>query len=365
MEALGEAIRSSSGRTMPVGGVLVLRPSPEPMLALLGGCDQVEQEWFAAQVENVAVSAKRLRYVTYAQAERDCVRLAAALLGRCGAHELKQWTFTAIPRGGLIVLGMLAYILGLERSQLQEPKSGGAPLVVVDDCCLTGARFGRFLKRREERRVIFAHLYSHPDLRAAIVEKEPKVADCIAAHDLHDYALEGVGDELHAWRERWSQRLEGPRYWIGQTEHVCFAWSEPARLVWNPVSQEVVRGWNLLPPSLCLGNRPAPGSKLIDVQIQPSGRGPLKPSHSAIFAEVEGQILAGNLETRDTLALQDVAADMWKAIVEWGNLDDVADALLEAYDVQEEVLRADLERFVQDLLDRGLLEASNLVTDNF
>jgi hypothetical protein len=139
---------------------LVVRPAPDPLLGVAGyfdGADRVRLGALRWQLERVL---PRLRYVSYARAQEDCERLAARLVERFGRDELRDFRFVAIPRGGFVVLGMLAYILGLRGSQLEPPHPPDAPLVVVDDCALSGVRFGQFLERVDCSRVVFAHLYS-------------------------------------------------------------------------------------------------------------------------------------------------------------------------------------------------------------
>ena len=149
------------------------------------------------------------------------------------------------------------------------------PLVVVDDCALSGARFRQFIDKSENQRVIFAPLYSHPDLRTAIESRESRVLTCVSAQDLKDYGPEELKDEYPAWQERWHHRLEGSRYWVGQVDHVCFAWNEPDRVIWNPVTQQVETGWRVVPPELCLKNAPYLDSSRLQVRVQDEVIGPL------------------------------------------------------------------------------------------
>lgn len=354
--ALARAIAASPLWGEMAGTTLVVRSSSRPTLAVLGRFNEAEEARLAALARDLNFACAHLRYVSYAQAEGDCNQLAAKLVERFGRSELSRFCFAAIPRGGAVVLGMLAYVLGLERRQLEPPHPADVPLVVVDDCALSGTRFGRFLLNCENHEVIFAHLYSHPDLRAAIEAQEPRVAACLAAGDLRDHGPEHLGKDYAAWRKRWRERLEGPRYWIGQADHICFAWNEPDWRFWNPVTQRVEGGWRIVPPELCLKNRPAAGSKPLSVQVQPEGNGRLRPSEQVLFGESEGQIVIANLDTGQSFGLADVAADMWRAIVKERSLEDAAVSLLRSYDVDEATLRADLRRFADDLLMRGLLE---------
>jgi hypothetical protein len=78
-----------------------------------------------------------------------------------------------------------------------------------------------------------------------------------------------------------------------------------------------------------------------------------------LFGEFEGRIVVGDLATGKSFGLNEVASHMWRAIVEYGNLEDVVAALLREYEIDEATLRVDLRAFVDDLLTRGLLEQSD------
>ncbi len=361
LQALASAVASSPGWRNVPATVIVIRTGPQPMLTVIGHFDPADEAWLEAQAYELNRACLHMHYIGLAEVEQECEQLATQLVACFGPKELRRFHFTAIPRGGFIVLGMLAYALGLEQDQLKPPHPPDVPLVVVDDCALTGARFGRFLAQCTSRQVVFGHLYSHADLRAALEAQEPRVISCVSARNLHDHGPERLGDKYPAWRERWLARMPPPRYWIGQPDHLCFAWSEPDRVVWNPVTKRVESAWHTVPPELCLKNRLSTftGAVTIPIQVQPSGKGPLRPSEQAIFAELKNEIVVGNPRTGQSFALTDVAADMWRAIVEFGNLEDVTAAMLRDYDVDSAVLEADLHAFVGTLLTRGVLERND------
>jgi hypothetical protein len=350
---LAEGIASSAAWSKMHDVELVIRFEPYPAIAVLGSFDNEAVVRLTALSRQLKTSCKNLRYISYAQAEGDCRMLAEKLVERFGRDELEKFQFKAIPRGGMIVLGMLAYALGLDRRQLTYPASNDMPLVVIDDCSLTGKRFADFIENCQNDKIIFATLYSHPELRSAIEAREPRVVACLSAHDLQDHWPETMGGEYLAAREKWLARMKDKRYWFGQTDHICFAWSEPDRLFWNPVTEKVESGWHLLPPELCLKNRS--DSKPIPVQVQPEGKGPLRPSERVIFACQDGQIIIGDLVTKESFRLDGVAADMWNAVIETGEEEAILDKLLIEYDVDEIVLRSDLQAFIDDLLARGIL----------
>ena len=129
------------------------------------------------------------------------------------------------------------------------------PLCVVDDCSLTGLRFKEVLARSASTHVVFAHLYSHPDLRCGILGANRR-APPLAARDLaglpgadvlpiHD---EGVA---HAWEPLALTRA----YWSGATAPIAFVWSEPLIHIRDSFSGQVESGWRFVPPHLCTKNR--------------------------------------------------------------------------------------------------------------
>ena len=116
------------------------------------------------------VGYKSVQRVSYHQAEAGAKSLAAELSAAFSRSELARFGYVAIPRSGHFVLGMLAYVLDLgPRQLLRQPAD--APVVLVDDCALTGLRFQQMLQSLPHERVIFAHLYSHPALRQAIASR--------------------------------------------------------------------------------------------------------------------------------------------------------------------------------------------------
>lgn len=331
---------------------LVVGPPEDPFLAAIGCFDQAVR----ARLEVLSWELDRavIRYVDYRRAEEDCVRLAALMVERWDRAELKRFRYVAIPRGGLLVLGLLAYALDLPPAALARPSDGNGPLVVVDDCALSGARFRAALGRHPGEPVIFAHLCSPPGLRAAIESGEPRVLACVAAQDLRDYAPEMFGDGYETWLEQWKSRSP-QAYWVGKTEHLCFSWSEPEHAVWNPATGAVEKGWRLLPEEVCLKNRAAAGDRRVPVQIQPPGMGPLGPAPHVVFATLAGRLVVGNTQTGEAVVLDGVAADMWTAVIAKGSAAAAASALSDSYDITPAGLRSDLDRFVADAAGRGLL----------
>ena len=59
-------------------------------------------------------------------------------------------------------------------------------------------------------------------------------------------------------------------------------------------------------------------------------------------------------------SLQDVAAHMWHALVEYGDLDVAATRLAGVFDAPASRIRSDLDTFADDLTNAGVLETDDL-----
>ncbi len=354
LEALARAIAASAGWPPATGAMIVGRVSPRPLMAVWGRFSAGDDGALGAQARVLDSACRHLRYVGYEEAAVTTEKLAARLLEHLGRDQIRQARFTAVPRGGLVVLGLLAVILGLEPEQLGDRSSPAELLVVVDDCALSGARSAQVLERHDSRRVIFAHLYSHRHLRSAIEEREPRVLACLAARELMERRDEEplpVG-----WRRRWSERGAGECYWIGRPETLCFPWGEPDRSVWDPVRKRVERAWRVVPPGLCLKNRPPADVDAVRVQVQPEGSGSLRPAARVLFGEVEGSIVLGNFASGESFVLEGVAADIWRGIARRGDVPSVVADLAGEYQAPRSTLLRDVQAFVARLTGQGLLQ---------
>lgn len=336
---------------------LVLRTAPQPAIALLAITDEIGEAYLQAQGQAVLRGLRDLRVVGYSHAEEVCAQLAEGLLERFGREAVNRFNYTAIPRGGFIVLGMLSYVLDLSPKQIHPPYAEDIPLVIVDDCALSGLRFRDFLQGLEVQTVVFAPLYAHPEVLAAIEISEPRVLAAINGRDIRDFGPERLGETYAECQAEWHRRTASGHYWHGLLEHLCFPWNEPDRVVWNPTSKEAHLAWSIVPPRFCLKHRrPDTSSHPLPVQIQPPGKGPVRPSPTVLFGELKGEILVANETTGKTYGLKGVAADMWRAILKHGNEPGAGTDLAGQYDVEEGRLRRDLGEFIEDLLLQGLLE---------
>lgn len=76
-----------------------------------------------------------------------------------------------------------------------------------------------------------------------------------------------------------------------------------------------------------------------------------------VFAqEVDGEMVLLDMESENYFGLDEVGTAIWQAMQEYGTLQEVFNAMLEQYDVEEEVLEKDLSDFVDKLIESGLVE---------
>ena len=277
-------------------------------------------------------------------------------------ETLSRCQFVALPRGGLFVLGMLAYLLDLRADQVGDAgtaefadASDDTPLVLVDDCALSGLRFAETLERVDPPSVVFAHLFSHPRLRAAIQERERRVVGCFAGEDLLDLGDELLYEDRAKWEERWHARSDGRAYWIGLPEHVCFPWNEPDIAIWNAESEVEEAPWRIVPPEYCLKNRPvAPGS--VRLQEQRACEGSIRAGEATLFARFEEEVLAADVKTGCAYSFSGIAGEIWTALVDGASPRSVVDDLAAEYDVEPGRLQADVDSLVERAVELGLLK---------
>ncbi len=388
--ALARALASSPlWKEMP-DAIMVVRTEPPAGIAVMGYLDDEDFARLKALPGQLQTELPRLRYLDWQEVEEGCEVLARRLLAELGAAAISQASFVGIPRGGILVLGLLAYVMDLKPTQLlgrawsrgEHPREPGTEvdernglrdphrrspddlLVVVDDCALSGLRFGRFLRAETQGPVAFAHLFSHPELRAQIQEREDSVTQVVAAYDLCDHAPELLGAEYASWRARWQERTRGAAYWIGRPDRLGFPWSEPEIGVWNQATQQEDLGWRLIPPSACLRNRIEGRAGMDRLQIQPHGSATHRLAPSTYFGQIEGHTILASLRSGIAVQLDPMASAIWHVLLEEPGVDEAARALSRAYDAEPGVIEEDVREMHRQFTDAGFLEELASATES-
>ncbi len=76
-----------------------------------------------------------------------------------------------------------------------------------------------------------------------------------------------------------------------------------------------------------------------------------------VFAqEVDGEMVLLDMESENYFGLDEVGTAIWQAMQEKETLKEVLEALLEQYEVEEEMLENDLSDFIGKLVESGLVK---------
>ena len=355
LDGLARAVTASPAWSELGSTAMVVREAPEPMIGVVGRFDEAALTRLSVLTWQFEHVLPRTMVLDYGAVERAVERLAQALTDRFGRRACASFRYTALPRGGYVVLGLLAYALGLDQDRLGTDGAVSEPLLVVDDCVVSGSRLRRYLDAaRPTRPIIAATLFAAPELRET-AERDSRVRAVVSAHDLRDDADRRHGIGYEAWREAWRRRGHGG-YWTGQSQHVAFPWNEPDAGFWNAASDRAERMWRLVAPERCAKNRPPVGESPVAVQTQAPGTGPLRPAPTVLTARFEDVHVIGAPHWPGCITLEGTAAAMWDALVEHGTVAAAAEVLTLSYDIAPERLRADLDGFAAALTERGALE---------
>lgn len=345
LESLARGLASNSSWPLEAQPVLLLRNAPRPLLAVVGRFLTHEIEGVRLQAHHLESACNSLRAFDYHQVAEDCSMLADLLRAALGP-ALRTARFVAIPKGGLTVLGLVSSALGLDHPQLGPPRAQDEILVVVDDCSVSGARFAQFIEQKPGRRVLFAHLCSHPELRRAIEEAEPRVEACLAVRDLQRTAIV----PFESWPDRWRDRISWKTYWTGSSQALGFPWCEPDRLLWDPGTKQVQKAWTLLPPSFCLKNR-----QQIPVHTMAPEPGPIRSCDEVLYYIGGQRVYLANLASEKSCVLDPVASSMWLNLIRTGDPEQCADAICREFEIDAKTARQDLEQLMEKLVLEGFL----------
>jgi hypothetical protein len=83
-------------------------------------------------------------------------------------------------------------------------------------------------------------------------------------------------------------------------------------------------------------------------------------SPSVLSREVHGEAVLLHLDTGEYFGLDEVGARIWQLIAEKGDLQEVAAAMYEEYDADEASIAADLNRIVDELVAKRLIDVDEV-----
>ena len=79
------------------------------------------------------------------------------------------------------------------------------------------------------------------------------------------------------------------------------------------------------------------------------------PEH-VLFEELDGEAILLDLPTEQYAGLDEVGTHMWQVLTGAPTIQDAYHTLLQEYDVPPERLQKDLNRFLDELVDEGLIQ---------
>ncbi len=82
----------------------------------------------------------------------------------------------------------------------------------------------------------------------------------------------------------------------------------------------------------------------------------IKIADSVFAQEVDDEMVILDMNSENYFGLDEVGRDIWNAFREKETLQEVYDAMFEIYDVDENVLKNDIEVFIGKLIKSGLIE---------
>jgi hypothetical protein len=84
--------------------------------------------------------------------------------------------------------------------------------------------------------------------------------------------------------------------------------------------------------------------------------GQINIGEDVLFQQLEDEVVLLNMSSQQYYSLNEVGSRMWELLMELHEPNAVVDRLHQIYDVDKDVLRADLDRLVADLNGAGLLK---------
>ena len=366
-------VASPPARRMP-DVRLAVRECPEPLLVFVGEPPTEARSALDHLPDILAQMSHRFRYIGWKEVEEAVDRLAEEMARELSPDFLAEAILMGIPRGGLVVAGLLAYALEIPSSRVKSWNPAAlpsGPVVLVDDCVLTGFRLKEILGEisgadapgpTTRSHLVVAPLFSHPSLRAAVEVAEPHVSRCLSGADLKDHGPRLLGDDYASWKADWAARVP-IRYHTALLDLPAFPWNEPDARMWNEETETVDSNWWFAPPEICLQHRHVAGGMDLQVADELPGIEKLAPLVVPVKVDAEPDtndrpaILLIHCGTLQSVTLRETGAELFRSWME-GDEDSSAREVAKHYEVEEERVRQDLDELLKGLASRAMLRKS-------
>ena len=80
---------------------------------------------------------------------------------------------------------------------------------------------------------------------------------------------------------------------------------------------------------------------------------------TTLFRELDGETVLVDIDSGTYFGLDEVGTFIWNQIDEGVSIEDIPSRMTEVFEVEEDVARTDLDAFIQQLLEKGLVEAAS------
>lgn len=81
-----------------------------------------------------------------------------------------------------------------------------------------------------------------------------------------------------------------------------------------------------------------------------------KRSDDALFSEVGDDVIALHVHRGQCYGMEKVTADVWSLLAEPADMESICSRLIDRYDVEPDVCRAEIARLLEQLENEGLVE---------
>lgn len=88
----------------------------------------------------------------------------------------------------------------------------------------------------------------------------------------------------------------------------------------------------------------------------------IRISDEVVFRDLAGEAVLLDLASGTYFGLNAVGTRIWHLIADHGSTDGIIEALLAEYEVEETLLRKEVDALIQQLIEKGLLRANDKET---
>ena len=84
----------------------------------------------------------------------------------------------------------------------------------------------------------------------------------------------------------------------------------------------------------------------------------IQPCPNVIFQDLDGETVLLHIKTEEYYGLDETSTRMWQLLAKYGDPEPVIAHMLEEFEVDEATVRRDLNHFIVELREEGLLDVS-------